>query len=75
MKVRVSKIVYSDGTIEYYPQYLKWVPWGRYWYHMESENFPSLDRAVYDTEEEAWRYIRSKQNYPKVSYTYKENVE
>lgn len=74
MKFRVEKVVYSDGTTEYYPQYKRWYPWGYYWSHMES-TFPSLDRAVYDTEEEAWRYIRSKQNYPKVSYTYKENVE
>lgn len=70
MKFRVKKIVYDDGTTEYYPQYHK----GFYWSHM-SENFPSLDRAAYTTEEEAWRYIRSKQNYPKVSYSYKENVE
>lgn len=68
MKVRVKKMVYADGSTEYYPQYYK----GFYWSHMESENFPSLLRAVYATEQEAWRYINSKQNYPKVSYTYKE---
>ena len=74
MKFRVEKVVYYDGTTEYYPQYKRWFPWGSYWSYM-SANFPSLDRASYTTEEEAWKYISSKQNYPKVSYTYKENVE
>ena len=71
MKFRVQKVIYSDGTTKYYPQYERWFAWGRYWSHLEGA-FPSIDRAVYDTEEDAWTYIRSKQNYPKVSYTYKE---
>ena len=72
MKFRVEKVIYSDGPTKFYPQYRKWLPCWCYWSYMESENLLSFNSAVYDTEEEAWRYIKSKQNYPKVSYTYKE---
>jgi hypothetical protein len=75
MKFRVEKMVYSDGTTKYYPQYRRWLPFTYYWAYMDNEKTCGFVAAVFNTEEEAWRYIRSKQNYPKVSYTYKENVE
>ncbi len=72
MKFRVEKMIYCDGTTKFYPQYRKWFPFWCYWAYMDNEKLASFSAAVYDTEEEAWRYINSKQNYPKVSYTYKE---
>ena len=59
MKFRVQKVIYSDGTTKYYPQYERWFAWGRYWSHLEGA-FPSIDGAVYRAGDamKFWRFYK-----------------
>ena len=67
MIVRVKKVIRSEEEVLYFPQFLNWFWW---------EPFASKDccwnRASFETEQEAWDFIRFMQEYPKITYLYAE---
>ena len=69
MKVRVKKVVRSEKEVLYFPQLLKW-----WWQYFESKDC-CWEPARFKTEEEAWNFIKFRQEYPKISYSYKEKSD
>ena len=67
MKVRVVKVVHSEKEVLYFPQFFKWYGWTCF--HSEGCGWKAVR---YETEQEAWDYIKFKQEYPKITYLYEE---